>query len=71
MALYLFATNLIGLGIGPTVVALMTDYVFGDAAALRYSLSVFAVGVALLAILTLLWGIAPYREKAEQMHMRR
>jgi len=67
VALYLFATNLIGLGIGPTLVALMTDYLFGDPGALRYSLVIFAVGIALLAIIILLWGLAPYRKRAEEM----
>jgi MFS family permease len=67
VALYLFATNLIGLGIGPTIVAVMTDYVFGDPAALRYSLTAFAVVVPVLAVLTLLWGVGPYRKRAEQM----
>jgi MFS family permease len=67
IALYLFATNLIGLGIGPTIVAVLTDYVFGDPAALKYSLSVFSVAIATLAILTLLWGIGRYRERAAQM----
>ena len=67
VALYLFATNLIGLGIGPTLVALMTDYVFGDPAALRYSLTLFAIGIAVLAIIILLWGLSPYRKRAEEM----
>jgi MFS family permease len=67
IALYLFATNLIGLGIGPTIVAVITDYGFGDPAALRYSLSIFSVAIALLAIVTLLWGIGPYRQRATEM----
>jgi MFS family permease len=67
IALYLFATNLIGLGIGPTVVALITDYGFGDPAAVRYSLAIFSALTASLAIITLLWGIAAYRERAMQM----
>jgi MFS family permease len=67
IALYLFATNLIGLGIGPTIVAVITDYGFGDPGALRYSLSVFSVAISLVAILTLLWGIAAYRERAQPM----
>jgi MFS family permease len=37
-AVYLLVINLIGLGIGPTAVALVTDRVFGYDAALRYSL---------------------------------
>jgi len=67
IALYLFATNLIGLGMGPTIVALITDFGFGDPAALRYSLAIFAVAIAVLAILCLLWGIGAYRLRAETM----
>lgn len=67
IALYLFATNLIGLGMGPTVVALITDFGFGDPGMLRYSLAIFAVAIAILAILCLWWGIGPYRVRAEAM----
>lgn len=67
IALYLFGTNLLGLGIGPTIVAVITDYGFGDPGALRYSLAIFAVVVALLAILTLAIGVAPYRRHAQMM----
>jgi MFS family permease len=45
-ALYLFAINLIGLGIGPTAVALLTDYVFADDLAVPYSVSITMVVAA-------------------------
>lgn len=67
IALYLFAVNLIGLGVGPTVVAVITDYGFGDPAAVRYSLAVFAIVVCSLAMLSLLWGMGAYRERARAM----
>jgi MFS family permease len=69
IALYLFATNLIGLGIGPTVVAVITDYGFGDPGAVRYSLSIFAVVIASLALLSLKWGLGAYRERARAMQI--
>ncbi|MDO6711687.1 MFS transporter [Aliiglaciecola sp. 2_MG-2023] len=51
-ALYLFIVNLIGLGLGPTLVALSTDYIFGSPEMVGYSLllvSFFAMaGSALL-----------------------
>src|SRR5690606_32849329 len=37
-AIYLFVVTLFGLGVGPTAVALVTDFVFHDDMALRYSL---------------------------------
>jgi MFS family permease len=67
IALYLFAVNLVGLGFGPTFVALITDYGFGDPAAIRYSLAIFAVVISALAMLSLVWGMAAYRERAEAM----
>lgn len=67
IALYLFGANLIGLGFGATIVAVITDYVFGDPGALRYSLAIFSVVIPLLAILTLAIGITPYRKHAKMM----
>jgi MFS family permease len=53
-ALYLFVINLVGLGLGPTAVALTTDYVFRDDGALRYSLLLVAT-LAHVAAAALLW----------------
>ncbi|MDX9972676.1 MAG: MFS transporter [FCB group bacterium] len=53
-AVYLFVLNLIGLGIGPTAVALLTDYAFGDVQAVRYSLLLTGVTACVLAA-GLLW----------------
>lgn len=58
----LFAV-LAGYSLGPTLVALITDYVFGDDKALRYSLAMVSgvltpLGIGLLAI-----GMKPYRER--------
>jgi MFS family permease len=51
-AFYLFIVNLIGLGLGPTLVALSTDYIFGSPEYVGYSLllvtSVAMAGSALL-----------------------
>jgi len=67
IALYLFATNLLGLGFAPTIIAIFTDYVFMDEAKLRYSLSLFAVVIPALAVLSLMWGIKAYRIRAKTM----
>ena len=53
-ALQLFVQNIIGLGLGATSVALMTDFVFHDEQMLQYSMSV-VVAVALPLSVTLLW----------------
>lgn len=60
-ALYLFVINLVGLGFGPTAVALTTDYVFGDENAVRYSLIIVGTIALLLAALLFWLGLKPYR----------
>jgi MFS family permease len=61
-AIYLFVVNLVGLGVGPTAVALVTDRVFGDDAALRWSLLIVCSTASLLAAALLAGGLRPYRE---------
>ena len=59
-ALYLFVINLIGLGAGPTAVAMMTDFVFHKDKAIHYSLVVVGT-LAHLGAATLLWiGLKPF-----------
>lgn len=66
-AVFLLATTLIGSGFGPTVVALVNDYVFRDDASLRYSLSLVA-GIAAPMSAMLLWaGLKPFRQAAAEM----
>ena len=60
-AFYLFTVNLIGIGLGPTAVALLTDYWFGDPAALRYSMVVVSGAAATAAALSLRWGLPHFR----------
>jgi len=70
IALYIFTLNLIGLGLGPTVVAVITDYVFRDPLALRYSLALFTTIVAIVAFFSLLFGLRPYRKSAGNMSIK-
>lgn len=53
-ALYYLVVNLVGLTLGPTGVAMFTDYVFQDLGALRYSVACVAAlaGVCAAALLT-------------------
>jgi MFS family permease len=62
-ALYLFVANIIGLGTGPTVVALITDYVFGYDVAVRYSLAIMGGVIAPLGAITLALGLKHYRAR--------
>jgi MFS family permease len=61
-AVYLLIVNLIGLGIGPTAVALVTDYVFADDMSLKWSMLVVGTIANLAAIAFLAYGMRPYRE---------
>jgi MFS family permease len=65
-ALYLFIVNLVGLGLGPTAVALVTDYVFGDPKMLRYSLMVVPMILLPISIAIMLTGRAAYRRTLEE-----
>jgi MFS family permease len=49
-ALYLFATQLLGLLLGPTMVALFTDYVFADRAAIGLSQSAAVLLAAMVSL---------------------
>ena len=64
-AIYVLVMGLIGLMLGPTSVALLTDYVFRDPMKVGYSISVVAAltGPASLALLFL--ALRPYRRAAE------
>ncbi len=64
-AVFVFAVNLVGMGMGPLVVALITDYGFGDDMAIRYSLSIAVGFAAPLAALAFYLELAPFRASAE------
>ncbi|MEN0105285.1 MAG: MFS transporter [Pseudomonas sp.] len=66
-AIYLFVITLIGLGIGPTAVALVTDYVFGNDNALQYSLLIVTTIAVLFSVVLLAKGLKPYRESVERL----
>jgi MFS family permease len=60
-AVYLFVISMLGLGLGPTAIALVTDYVYGDDMAVGRSLLwVCSVAMAMGA-LTLWYGLSAYR----------
>ncbi len=62
IAIYFFLANILGVGLGPTIVAAITDYVYHDELAIGYSLATtIAVITPLVALLTWL-ALAPYRE---------
>jgi len=61
-AIYFFVQALIGLGIGPTLVAFLTEQVFQDLSMLRYSLVISGGVGLLLSSLLFLYALRPYQE---------
>lgn len=59
-ALYFFVVNLIGLGFGPMVIALLTDHLFADDGALRYSIALVTAVALPLAALILTAGFSAF-----------
>jgi MFS family permease len=67
-AIYLFVINLIGLGLGPTIVAVLTEDVFRDKNAVHLSLLIVGV-VSHFGAALLLWrGTAHYGHSLEYLH---
>jgi MFS family permease len=66
-AVYLFIVNLIGLGVGPTAIALVTDYVFANDLALKWSMLIVGGGANIVAVALLLAGLKPYRETMHRL----
>lgn len=62
-ALYFLLANLIGIGLGPTVVAVLTDFVFANDAAIGQSLALSAAILIPLAC-TLIWIALPAIDEA-------
>jgi MFS family permease len=61
-SIFLFILNLIGIGLGPTSVALFTDYVFKDESAIRYSMVLLYLIGGGGAVLFTLIGLKHYRK---------
>ena len=70
-AMYLFVVNIIGLGLGPTLVALLTDHVFHNDNMLRYSLVIAATGAYLVSALLWWLGLKPFRRTVENAEAAR
>jgi MFS family permease len=65
-AIYFFIGNLVASGLGPTIPALLSDYVFRDPAMLRYAIAAVEAIVLPLSLLFLYFGFAPYRASVQR-----
>ncbi len=66
-AIYLFIINLMGLGFGPFIIALFTQYVFGSDSDVRWSLLTVPVGAHVIACILLLAAIRPYHRSLARL----
>ena len=62
-AILLFVLNLVGLGLGPVSIALVTDYVFQDDMALGYSMVLIGVVAHILSALAYYASLRPFRQQ--------
>ena len=60
-AVYLLILNMLALGFGPTLVALLTDYVFQDESQIHKSLAIVMVAGSTLALASYAWGMGAFR----------
>jgi MFS family permease len=65
--MYVVTTNVIGLALGPTLVAASTDYLFADPKAVAYSLGLVALVVGPLSVVLLAFGRKDYVLRAREV----
>ncbi len=70
VALYFLVANLVGLGLGPTLIALVTDLGFHSDADLRYSLAIVTAVVLPISAAILTLGLKPFAAAAEAAELR-
>lgn len=68
IAVYLLLAGLLGIGLGPTAVALVTDHVFHHDGALRYALACTAAPAALFGLWLIGSGVKPYARTLAALH---
>ncbi len=67
---YYFVSNAIGMGVGPTAVAAITDYVFADAEMIRYSLAAVGGVARVTAFVMILAGFSAYRNLLREIEAK-
>ena len=66
-AIYLLIGNMIGIGFGPTAIALITDFVFKDDMAVGHSIAVVGVVCFLFGALILTFAFKPFVQQQESL----
>jgi MFS family permease len=70
-ALFLFVFNIVGFGLGATIVASFTNFVFGDENMLRYSLAATSIVMGPISLVCFWLGLKPYARSVERMGAHR
>jgi len=65
-AMWLFVLNVIGFGMGPTIVALLTDFLFRDEARIGDALALASASLGLVAMFVIWYGLKPYAESVRR-----
>ncbi len=66
-AFMIFVVTIIGLGLGPTAIALVTDYVFGNDQMLYASLAIVATAILLIAAVVIWVGLDAYKNTLDYL----
>tara|TARA_R110002110_G_scaffold63285_10_gene176144 strand:+ start:1291 stop:2709 length:1419 start_codon:yes stop_codon:yes gene_type:complete len=66
-AALIFVVSIIGLGLGPTSIALATDYIFGDEMMLRYSLVYVPAVILVLAVVAGVLALRTYIDSLDYL----
>ena len=64
-SIFLFIVNFFGLGLGPSFVAIMNDFVFHDESMIRYSVAALILIGGVMVTLFFSFGLKPYRKAVE------
>jgi MFS family permease len=64
-AVYLLVINLVGLGLGPQLLPLVSDYVFGDEMQIHFALLVVTVTAEIAAAIVLIQGLPRFRRSLD------
>jgi MFS family permease len=68
-ALYIFMFTVVGFGVGPTLVASITQYVLGADDLLRYAMAIAATLLGPAAVITLWLGVTPYAREIARLRL--
>ena len=69
-SIFLFILSIIGISLGPTSVALITDYIFHDENAIRYSLVILFIFGGTANLICTLFALKPYREAIAENELK-